>query len=720
MNDQIEKVDNLFQSYNYEVADSSNEKVRIYTLAYGMYHAAEILTIDPEYKTEDLKKGFSDLGYATEIRHFTDIQVLEEYLFEGFFIKTPLGNELKNKYKAFTKKQIQNLPDGSKYSYINSTYDLLSQDKNFETIENKSYDGISDTPLVEKISDILSQTDDALFMIIEAPAGFGKTCTAYELLNVFDNATSKNLPFFTELSRNREARIFKHILLSEIDDQFPSGIKQKIVLDQIFKGRIPLIIDGFDELITKESNKEDVESMLTTIVDLLKNRAKIVITSRKTAIFNSEEFLRSIYDSANEFNLVRIEIKEPKIENWLNIDRLSIIQQNNFPLSQIANPVLLSYIRNISIENLNILLSPDNTDTLIDKYFSFLLNREIERQSLKLDYNDQWSIMAKLNTFFCEVNITAESKETIKEIIRDYNYNLLAESLSKYPPENRPTIDELSEILSNHVLLDRKTNEEIGFINDFILGYFVGDNILNNKFNTSNGGLETLVPQDFAYKSIEAFKVAPELSQFLLWDSYTKKSSSFENLFYFELDYVLRGELFKNFNELYIFDKKIENIRFDPPTSFSYSSFSGVSFSSCKFNMKVFTSTSFQNCDFYNCEIISPELSISFNDFAIYACTSNNDFLENVNKIINKGNHDVEIKSITEEDVLKKFFHVGDIRPRPRKLSNVKKMFDNITDKEFSRIIDSLKNKEFLHFQDDVGFITREAIGHLKHLKGNE
>ena len=54
--------------------------------------------------------------------------------------------------------------------------------------------------------------------------------------------------------------------------------------------------------------------MLTTIIELLKGDAKIIITSRKTAIFNSDEFLNSIYDSKNEFSLARFEIKEPKIE----------------------------------------------------------------------------------------------------------------------------------------------------------------------------------------------------------------------------------------------------------------------------------------------------------------------------------------------------------------------------------------------------------------------
>jgi len=706
MNFPIEDIDNLFKSYNYAVSKSSDVNVRIYTLAYGMYHAAEILILNSEFDPSKLKQSYSELGFATEVRFYSSIELIEEYLFEGFFIKTPLGGDIKNRYKNFKKKQIQNLPDGSSYDYINSSYDLLSHNSQFEIKENRNYDGNKDTSLVSKIAEIVSQNDEALFMIIEAPAGFGKTCTAYELLNVFDNSNSKNLPFFTELSRNREARIFKHILLSEIDEQFPTGIKQKIVLDQIYKGRIPLIIDGFDELITKESNKEDVESMLTTIIDLLKDKAKIIITTRKTAIFNSEEFLKSIYESSNNFNLVRIEIKEPRIENWLNQEKIELIEKQKFPIEQICNPVLLSYLRNISSKTLLEYLT-DQNGTLIDKYFNFLLLREVQRQNLKLTYEEQWSIICSINTFFCEVNITSESKETIKEIIKDYNYDLLSESLGKYPAENRPTIDELSEILSNHVLLDRKTNEEIGFINDFILGYFTGEI------------LDKVIPQDFAYKSVEAFKVASDINQFLLWDSFDK-SNTYDNQFYFELDYSLKTSFSRNFYELYIFDKKIEKVIFSSPASFTECVFSGVSFYYCTFDLEIFTNTSFQNCTFFDCEIIENNNQVLFNDFAVYVCDDNNGFLQKIDYKINNSIENLEdIKNI-EEEVLKKFFHVGEIRPRPRKLSIVKKLFEDLSDREFSRVIDSLKKKEFLHFKDDVAFITREAINYLIHLKGNE
>lgn len=124
----IEQLDRLFESYNYKTAESSNKDVRTYTLRYGMYHAAEIIVIGNDSDVDRIKSEYSGLGYATEVKHLSENLKLEEYLFQGFFIKTPFGNELKSRYKSFVSRQIQNLPDDSSYEYIQSDYNLMIQD----------------------------------------------------------------------------------------------------------------------------------------------------------------------------------------------------------------------------------------------------------------------------------------------------------------------------------------------------------------------------------------------------------------------------------------------------------------------------------------------------------------------------------------------------------------------------------------------------------------
>ncbi len=87
--------------------------------------------------------------------------------------------------------------------------------------------------------------------------------------------------------------------------------------------------------------------MLSTIVDLLTDNAKVIITSRKTAIFNSEEFHNWMIDRNIDYTLSKVTISEPSIENWLPKERLEIVQSNNFPVEQIAKPdaYLLRYVK---------------------------------------------------------------------------------------------------------------------------------------------------------------------------------------------------------------------------------------------------------------------------------------------------------------------------------------------------------------------------------------
>ena len=58
MTDKLNLVDNLFESYNYKIAKNSTKDVRIYTLQYGMYHAAEIISFDEKTDVTQFKNEF--------------------------------------------------------------------------------------------------------------------------------------------------------------------------------------------------------------------------------------------------------------------------------------------------------------------------------------------------------------------------------------------------------------------------------------------------------------------------------------------------------------------------------------------------------------------------------------------------------------------------------------------------------------------------------------
>tara|TARA_R110000751_G_scaffold94197_1_gene183830 strand:- start:3201 stop:4160 length:960 start_codon:yes stop_codon:yes gene_type:complete len=316
-----------------------------------------------------------------------------------------------------------------------------------------------------------------------------------------------------------------------------------------------------------------------------------------------------------------------------------------------------------------------------------------------------------------EYNITAESKETIKDFIKEYNQKLLQNSLKLYIAEEKPSIEDLIETLSNHVFLDRKPNGDVGIINDFIFGHLIGENLILEKYQEHYDKFEKIIPQDFATKSIESFKIQSKNKKETLWSIFNDEDFNYDIGFYFDLDYTFSKQPKREYENLFVLDRELSHLRFNENCKFESSAFSSVIFYDCVFDIDLFFDTSFQNCSFYDCSLENTETSKPYSDFALFACSANDNFVQKVQDIFENqtANKVKEKTALTEEMVLRHFFQVDGIKPRARKFSYIKKLLKEHHDKEINKVIDSLKRKDYLHFKDDVGFITREAIYHLKH-----
>ena len=80
----IEYIDKLFLSYNYQLANQSNHKVRVYTLRYGMYHAAEFILFDKDYDISKIKNEYSELGFATDVKILDNIDENHDFNDESY------------------------------------------------------------------------------------------------------------------------------------------------------------------------------------------------------------------------------------------------------------------------------------------------------------------------------------------------------------------------------------------------------------------------------------------------------------------------------------------------------------------------------------------------------------------------------------------------------------------------------------------------------------
>ncbi len=684
----------------------------------GRYFGVDIIKNENSEKIEKIQNDYQKLNFATNIQQYESVEGIEEELFKSFFQLSAFRINLNKRYDSFVKKQMIGLPSNAQYSYINSDYSYSNYDSEGIMTFAKEVENLS---VVEQVTDLLNTANEPVFVIIEAAAGYGKTCTAYEIIKRMEENNDETLPFYIELSRNREARIFKHILQNEIDEQFQNVVKSDLVLHQIRQGKIPVIIDGFDELLSKDlsastSQLRDIESMLSTIVNLLEGKAKIVITSRKTAIFSGEEFYEWIKNTNKKYNVARFSIAEPKIENWLDSDRLDILNNCHFPICNVANPVLLSYIRNINLDELSELVQ--NSKNIVDKYFEFLLNREQIRQELLFDETMQLRIFKKLVRIMTEFDIKADNKAFIKEILKDYNRSIFNDYIKNYPKLPKPTHDELADTLSNHALLDRKQHDNIGFVNEFILGILIGRNLIEKKYQEHHPtSFTNIITQDFAYLAISAFKVQPQERRDSLWDVLYSNTFPYDNKFKFYRDFYLKNKFIDKYNEVLIEDISFTNIDFVAEALFKNSIISNCKFFNCRFNRLSFDNSGFVNCKFYDCHWEGNSLERKSNMY-ITGCESNNNF----DCSLYEGLEWIETQIDVEELIFRKFIRSASKINSMKRLSSIRESLRglNVGILDIEKAISSLKKKAYIVINGDNCFIQREGITYFNRTYNHE
>lgn len=196
----VDHLDCLFQEYGYDVKERT-ASYRVYLLNQGMYHGAEIQIMDDDIDATPILDRYSKLGYHAKQQRFKSIEQAESYLFKGFFNTQTTANDINRRYTEFAANQVKHYCNcGIKYQYISMPYSIYSE-------------GAEDT--VSGTSDIISAIKEAInrkgahLVVVEAAAGFGKTCTAYEVYKSFLDNSEYQKPIFTELSRNRDAKQFK-------------------------------------------------------------------------------------------------------------------------------------------------------------------------------------------------------------------------------------------------------------------------------------------------------------------------------------------------------------------------------------------------------------------------------------------------------------------------------------------------------------------------------
>lgn len=539
------ELDELYKRYGFSVLDVGDAGVRAYSLRTGYFLNADLVAIQVGANLEEAKRQLEQTGFACSTKSFRSMADAENQLFEGFFAADSSRERLHQEYERFSGKITRTL--GNKYEYIAGP---------FETV------GFAPQPNENVVQCLLGllRTPGPTLVILEAAAGFGKSCTAFEILRQMLAERRDQVPLLTELSLNRQAKIFRYVLLDEIDRNFPS-LRSQLVREQIQAGRMPLIVDGFDELLSRTGattdHFEEAEPMLETISALLRDQAKVLIATRRTAIFSRDEFEQWLTNQPVPFSVFRVRLNNPSLDDWLGSERVKQLATHSQSIRELSNPVLLSFLRAVPDTRFQELCeSPGEITT---SYFASLLERERERQDLLLSVPDQLVVFERLASEMARMRFMSEDRDYLELCITVGNPELLEQARLEYRKDARPTIDELATKLAGHALLDRRGPEDskIGFVNDFILGSLLGRAIVDGIIDVSAiSDFETFVDL-----TVTAFAVEAPFRRQLLWERLAEIIPLFDANRQVEIDFSLTNQSQRDFSNESFSGLRVRNVQ---------------------------------------------------------------------------------------------------------------------------------------------------------------
>lgn len=594
-----QEVIDLYLQYGFEQGPIFEEYLVFFSQS-GYFQNVEIVIIDEKYDASQINKDeYECVGYSVRIKSFTDIESVHNALFNGFFNIAATNKKLATEYDAFCQQQKHKLGNND-YEYICGNF-----------IENGS---LSDANIIDRILDVFN-TDERQLVILEASAGYGKTCTSFEVLRHLTEKMPSKIPLLAELSKNRKASVFRYVLLSEIDQKFPS-LSSELVTREIQEGRIILVIDGFDELLSKsyatqsdneQATVKDAQTMLDTIAQLIPTgtKTKILLTSRKSSIFVGKKFDEWVIKYLIDCNITRLQLSPPSLRDWIGPEKIDLLKKNNIEINNILNPVLLTLLRNEPIESFAEKYT--SNEQLISEYLDLLLRREQVRQALPLNAEEQLFIMQNLAAQLVQFDISSEDIDSIKFILSEITADKIDEYLQRYSmlpdsAESMPSETEFLTKLSQHALLDRVSTQSnlIGFINDFIFGLMIANAIVNNRMSASELQGKYF---DIAVTAYSAYGAEKKKALYQLIESSIQAESAQRQVTAaISLLNAVKGNYQSEYFDGILFGKDLDIT--------TISTFKNCIFSDCIFDGCVINTDAFRTCQFYNCSFYKNQIVV--------------------------------------------------------------------------------------------------------------
>lgn len=564
--------------------------------------------------------------------------------------------------------------------------------------------------------------------VIIAPGGTGKTTLCSCLANYYQKQEDVIVVFLQSEEIKKSAGYIKKEKISSVYDLYEAYASlcidqdDEYVFDKVtfevalLTGKLILIIDGLDELVTLFPNGFDIDNFLKSIDELNRELAssKVILTSRND-VFSDE--LVSEYSNLNKYKLIGFDNEtcekylRKRFSKFSNSDVMLKKAFNNIEplISKDENQRILPFVVDLlsslvetsnAVESFDFQLSfegkdyESNTD-LTDYLVYSILRRESVRQDIDIPINEVLDIFIEL------ANNSSDSfpKRELEEIVNIFYTEKASELTGK--------------LLRNPLIT---VNRDIcKFKYDFIPNYFNALSIINSinaassaeqfvkliakhafgetnvfkdvsKYFQSNGNLVSLV--ESSVKSIRS-SINPD-DVFNDNDYKFKAISFFVNLLFSANGTMSKLERTKIINDIFSDGSGIYNLSIygrGKPLDFS-----NIHVFNSKFvGFKSFTSSKFDNSKFSNCffdGIHSDKVHKDITPEMFDSCR-----LGDLEIVIDKVKAELtESRELLEKELRKffsSFFHRGRFKDQKKSYVKFSERVKNIDHSFFDRLLQS-------------------------------
>ena len=246
----------------------------------------------------------------------------------------------------------------------------------------------------------------------------------------------------------------------------------------------------------------------------------------------------------------------------------------------------------------------------------------------------------------------------------------------------------------------------IGYINDFVLGLFIGYALIDKEYKVLQEYYENMSPR-FIDKVILSMSACEEADRECACSRLEEQCHNLTSNLKLLAEIKLLHETRSVFSETYLEGVIIPCVNFVAPSQFSKCCFVNCDFSNSRIDFSIFSSCTFINCKFNQVHIQGETGGVYFFDCAKDGVSFDPNFKE---EAIEEGFEPASTCSI-ERKILQKYFPKGSKRRKMQYISRLKNDFED--NRQFKKTFNSLVTQGYILTNGDQSHISDAGIDYL-------